>query len=67
MDLTSFVMCATAAAPEAPSKGGKSTVPKNAAKRGAAEAAEGDDGGGENIYESGSAAAGTYIACALSW
>jgi hypothetical protein len=58
MDLTSSVMCATAAAPEAPSKG-KSTVPKNAAKRGAAEAAEGDDGGGENIYESGNAAAGT--------
>jgi hypothetical protein len=57
---------ATAAAPEAPSKG-KSTVPKNAAKRGAAEAAEGDDGGGENIYESGNASAGLYNTCALSW
>jgi hypothetical protein len=59
--LTSFVLCpATApAAPVASSKGGKSTVPKNAGKRGAAEAAEGDDGGGENIYESGDGAAGT--------
>jgi hypothetical protein len=58
--LTSFALCpATApAAPEAPSKG-KSTVPKNAGKRGAAEAAEGNDGGGENIYESGDGAAGT--------
>lgn len=46
---------AGAAAAPAAAKG-KSTVPKNAAKRNSAAVEDGEDGGGDNIYESGGGA-----------